>query len=187
MIYWHVDDVEATSSGCWRSAPRSTSRSPSAARGSSPRRWSTRSATSSASCTTRTTWRSSPRADRPTCHDHQGLSGSIGAAAAAPRRRLDADRPVVPADHWATAAALRRHAHGWRGETAGRRSRCGDLVEVAEHITDHCPAVAVWRVPGLLAHRPRPCPVRADKWCRHLRRIRRERLGISLAHRPPTP
>ena len=32
----------------------------------------------------------------------------------------------------------------------------GGNLEVAEHVTHHCPAVAVWRVPGLL-HTDRTC------------------------------
>ena len=57
VIYWHVDDVAGRlRPAARRWAPRCTTSRSSAGPGSSPRRWSTRSATSSASCTTSTTW-----------------------------------------------------------------------------------------------------------------------------------
>ena len=63
VAYWHVDDLEAAVKDLLARGARNTSRSSSVAKVSSPPRWSTRSATSSGSCTTRTTWRSSRRAD----------------------------------------------------------------------------------------------------------------------------
>ena len=64
--YWHVDDVDAALRAAARRWARPCTRSrSSAARDSSPRRSSTRSATSSASCTTRTT---------STCSRESGVS-----------------------------------------------------------------------------------------------------------------
>jgi predicted enzyme related to lactoylglutathione lyase len=64
VVYWHVDDVTATLERLLSMGAKEHEAPTDRGEGSSPLRWSTRSGTSWASCTTRTTWRFWARPDQ---------------------------------------------------------------------------------------------------------------------------
>jgi predicted enzyme related to lactoylglutathione lyase len=73
IIYWHVDDLAAAVKDLVARGAKEHEPILERSDGSSPHRWSTHSATSWASCTTRTTWRSTPRADLITSAGQKAL------------------------------------------------------------------------------------------------------------------